>query len=146
MMWQETLEGIKKAEAAIPEELLEEALQFFHEYAETHLYFNGGDVLAAWRKRVGGRSPNKNWRNRWGAITMRARSAGVMKKVGRVEPKSKQSHTKSLALWQSLVYTGDDPIQPMAVDHLNRILRKVHSREMTVSEALWSMYEYAKEE
>jgi hypothetical protein len=143
---QATLAGIEQAGKGIPPELEWEALSFFKEYAESHLYFNGGTVLAAWRKRVGSNDSDCNWRNRWGAITVKARTAGWIRKVGRERPKSRQSHTLSLVKWQSLIYQGDEKPEPQAWDYLKQLRKQNYCREIDVMDALWKAYEAGVEQ
>lgn len=137
--------GIDTAAKGIPPELEEAALWFFREYAVKHRYFTGGDVLAAWRKRISNTDSNRNWRNRWGAITVKARTNGWIKKVGRMRPPTSQSHTTTLVKWESMLYEGDAPEEHHVLTELQKIKQQVIAKELTPLQGLWAAYELGTE-
>lgn len=140
-----TLAGIETAWKGTPEEYKLEAEKYIRFYAREHLYFDGGEVLLAWRKTL---KPvaQMNWRNRWGAIISYVARSGVMKKVGRAIPHSRQSHTNSLVLWESKLYRGDDERKP-AFDHeIKNIMSNLAFGKTNLKKALWLAYEFGFED
>lgn len=81
------------------------AQNFIQLYATQNYEFNGGDILAAWRK-TGAEEAQGNWRDSWGGMIAMARSQGVMERIGTSTPTAKQSHTGKLAQWRSLLTTA----------------------------------------
>jgi|Cruoilmetagenom7_1024161.scaffolds.fasta_scaffold37309_2 hypothetical protein len=142
---EEIVAGIEMAAKGIPKYLEDEALEFFQHYALNHRYFTGGDVLAAWRKRINGADSNQDWRNRWGAITVKARTNCWIKKVGRMRPPSSQSHTATLAKWESLLYEGDAPEENHVLKELMLLKSDVIEKKSTFIQALWAAYELGRE-
>lgn len=141
----ETTEGIKKAEVGTPKLYKSFAVQFIREYAQTNLYFDGGQVLKAWR-RTDSPIAQLDWRNRWGAMISLAHRMGVMIKVGRINPKSKQSHTTSLVLWESNIYRGTDERVPTARKFIADLKKQCFCRELSTFDALWKAYEFGFED
>lgn len=140
-----TLAGIDNAWEGTPEEYKAEAEKFIRSYARNHLYFDGGQVLAAWRKT---KKPvaQKDWRNRWGAAISYAAREGVMRKVGRSIPYSRQSHTISLVLWESKLYRGDEERQPAFNYTIRNIMSNIAFGKINVEKALWLAYEFGFED
>ncbi len=86
-----------------------------------------------------------NRANRWGAIIVKARTAGWIRKVGRERPKSTQSHTMTLVRWQSLIYKGEERVTPQSWNGLVELHKRHHLREITLMEALWAAFEAGTE-
>lgn len=81
------------------------ALDFIFQFAQQNQFFTGGDVLDAYRK-AGHPDPECGWRNTWAALITKGANTGWYVKAGRVAPKSKQSHTRSMVQWQSRLFKG----------------------------------------
>lgn len=99
--------GIKRAWDGMTDQEQKIAMAFYVTYAKENFQFEGGDVLAAWRA-TGSKIALKNWRNRWGAVSRMAASQKfqIIKKIGEVTPKNKQSHGDRANLWESQIYEG----------------------------------------
>jgi len=97
-------QGINDAYEGTPDHDKQLAMEFIIKYAKKNRFFDGGEILAAWRK-TKNPAAMKDWRNRWGGMIMAAKGAGIMKKVGYQEPKSVQSHTGILVKWESKIYS-----------------------------------------
>ena len=140
-----TLAGIETAWKGTPEEYKLEAEKFIRSYAKKHLYFDGGDVLLAWRKTL---KPVAQmvWRNRWGAAISYAARSGVMKKVGRSIPQSRQSHVISLVLWESKLYRGEHEKKPAFSYAIRNIMSNIAFGKTNVEKALWLAYEFGFED
>lgn len=137
----ETTEGISKAWAGTSKAIKAEALLFIRSYAREHLYFNGGDVLAAWRE-TDSAVAKLDWRNKWGAAMVTARTDRVIKKVGRCIPESSQSHTTSLVLWQSKLYRGKEEVKPCFNRTVANLMSNFLFENVNLEQALWQAYEF----
>lgn len=120
----------------------EAALHFIKSYIRDHEFFTGGNILEAFRA-SGLPGSELDWRNRWGGLVSACNKAGLFVKAGRAAPTSKQSHTESLTLWKSRLYSG--PQSLTARDHaaslVSELRKKVICREVTIEDALWKMYD-----
>lgn len=142
------MEGIRKAYAGISDTDKQIALGFAVEFCTSHRYFEGGDMLAAFResKNVTYRKiAHQNWRNRWGAFIVSLEKIGMLKAVDRVTPKNKQSHNHSAVLWESMIYQGNEPERDHGYEALKNILAQYESGALTVREAIWKAYKHAVE-
>jgi hypothetical protein len=101
--------GIRRAWKGIPAPDKRAAIAFYINYAKRHLQFEGGDVLAAWR-RTDDPFAHQDWRNKWGGLaqTMRSKAYEVIVPAGRVRPKNVQSHGNQAVLWESQIYEGNN--------------------------------------
>ena len=78
-------------------------------YSKEHEYFNGGDVLPAWRESGDPNAPPKGGKARdgWGGAMTRARTIGIFEVVGRSKPSSSDSHTVVLCDYKSNVFVPE---------------------------------------
>lgn len=120
----------------------EAAVQFIKKFASETEYFTGGDVLEAFRN-SGLPGSELDWRNRWGGLISSCNKVGLLVRAGRVAPTSKQSHTDSLTLWKSRLYSGPQSLthKDHAAVLVSELRRKVLCREMSIEDAFWKMYE-----
>lgn len=120
----------------------ESAVSFLKTYVRETEFFTGGDVLEAFRS-SGLPGADLDWRNRWGGIIMAGYRAGLYVRAGRASPTSKQSHTESLTLWRSRLYTGAQSLTPrdVASSLVSELRQKILCREVSIEDALWKMYE-----
>ena len=130
----------------IPPPDFEAAVKYLHDYAKHHYRFTGGDVLEAWRAT---KHPGAfhNWRNCWSSVLKQGQQAGWFLKVGRAPSTSRQSHTATLAMWQSKLFRplGVAPtISP--VRHLDGIREKILTGKCSMREGLLSAYTYGIEQ
>lgn len=117
------------------------ALAFIKQYAEEHQFFTGGDVLHAYRA-AGNPDPEGGWRNRWGALITQGARNGWYLKAGKVAPTTAQSHTASLAQWQSCRFKGVQSLVSTTIkQQLEDIRKKVVLREYDMMAGLWKAYE-----
>jgi len=139
--------GIHRSYKGIPDDNKVAAMKFIVAQSRKHRYLCGGNMLEKWRSQnTDPRHPaNTDWRNKWGGIFQRLSSLGVLRKHGRIRPTSKQSHSASLVLWESIIYKGDQPEMRSVPVVLDRLLNKVHARDMSFKDALWKAYEYGTE-
>lgn len=123
----------------------EDALLFLREYAEKHYRFNGGDVLEAWRA-TGHPSAHIDWSNKWSGVLAHGKRVGLMVNVGRLPTTSKQSHTRTLAMWQSKLFkpVGVTPTVSPA-RHIEGIREKILSGKCSMREGLMQAYAYGME-
>jgi hypothetical protein len=100
--------GIRRAWQGIPDPDKKAAIAFYINYAKRHEEFEGGDVLAAWR-RTDDPIAQQDWRNRWGGLaqTMRSKAYEVIKPLGHITPRNVQSHGDRAMLWESQIYEGE---------------------------------------
>jgi hypothetical protein len=130
----------------IPAQDFEEATAFLHKYAQSHYRFTGGDVLEAWRAT---HHPGAfhNWRNVWSNVLSHGQKAGWFIKVGRLPTTSKQSHTATLAMWQSKLFkpVGITPTVSPA-RHLDGIREKILTGKCSMREGLIAAYTYGIEQ
>lgn len=138
-----TLEGISQSFSSIPPPILEEALSFVFEFAKNNEYFNGGDILYAYRQ-AGLPSPHRgdarSWRNKWGALITKCAGYGWFQAVDVVKPTTRQSHTRTLTLWRSMLYTGERVERDTAKIFLDDLTKQVWQGKLTVNAALWVAY------
>ena len=120
----------------------ESAVHFIKKFVAENEYFTGGDILEAFRN-SGLPGSELDWRNRWGGIVSACNKAGLFVKAGRSAPTSKQSHTESLTLWKSRLYSGPQSLTPrdQAAVLVSELRQKVLCREVTIEDAFWKMYE-----
>lgn len=120
----------------------ESAIHFIRKFASAHEYFTGGDVLEAFRA-SGLPGADLDWRNRWGGIISACNKAGLFVRAGRTAPTSKQSHTESLTLWKSRLYSGPQSlaVRDHAASLVAELRQKVLCREVSLEDAFWKMYE-----
>lgn len=128
-----------------PSPHFEDGLLFLRDYAGKHYRFNGGDVLAAWRE-TGHPSSLRNWRNKWSAVLYHGARSGLIIKVGRLPTTAKQSHTRTLAMWQSKLF------KPVGVDlkisparHLDGIREKILIGQCSMRDGLYEAYTFGME-
>jgi hypothetical protein len=101
--------GIENALKAVPAEIEDAALQFYHAYAQVHYRFTSSEVLEGFLKRVGTVPSNgKGWRDSWGSITQLALKEHIMTHCGYGLTPQKHRHEPFGKLFESKVYTGDD--------------------------------------
>lgn len=100
---QAKMDGIRNAYRGIPDPDRKKALAFYINYAKSHEFFAGGDVLAAWRD-TDDPVAQKNWRNRWGALAHTMKKWEIIGYHGKRKPVNKQSHGDSEIVWHSLIY------------------------------------------
>lgn len=135
-----TLKGIDDAFAGIHHDVLVTSLGFIYNYAMTHEYFNGGDILRAYRHQQP-EEIKRNWRNKWGSLIRRcADKEEWFVRVGKEVPTSSQSHTDTLTQWRSSLYKGPKQPRDTAVKFLNGLRDKVMSGQMNMTDALWKAY------
>lgn len=137
---QDMLNGMRKAFKSIPDDAKVEAVSFWLDYARTHEYFTGGDVLLAWRAQQP-IVPNahRNWRNQWAALSSKCGNAWCVK-ADRVEPTSRQSHTGTLVLWKSMLYTGPKTERMNVLQRIDPILAMLNTGKIGVQDALVRAY------
>jgi hypothetical protein len=122
------------------------ALGYLRVYAKEHYRFTGGDVLEAWRL-TQSEASQKNWKNVWASkVIKRGEHAGWFQKIGRKPTTSKQSHTASLALWQSKLFkpVGVAP-EVSPVRHLDGIREKILTGRCSMREGLMEAYTFGME-
>lgn len=119
----------------------ESALAFTRKFAEEAEFFTGGDVLAAFRA-SGLPGSELDWRNKWGAVINTGAKKLWFVRAGRAVPTSKQSHTGSLTLWKSRLFSGEQSLVAGNSDIEARaeLRKKLLCREITVDEALWQAF------
>jgi hypothetical protein len=106
-------EGMALALAAIPEEITDIAVRFFHAYAQCNYRFTSSEVMDAFMLRNATLKPDgKGWRDGWGGITSRALRAGIMEHCGYARTPERHRHEEFGKLYQSKVFTGDRSIYP----------------------------------
>jgi len=148
---QSTLRGIANTKQwflSQDPEYIERVMGLIETYARTHYRFLGGDVLDWARKHGLGKPPGKkNWRNVWSGPLAVARERGFFIKVGRGVPTTKQSHTSSLARWQSCLIGPLTPEDELDSDHLVLLeLRKAFIlRQRSLEETINKVFAYGFE-
>jgi hypothetical protein len=120
-------------------------MEFIRQYAIDNEFFTGGDLLEEYRKR---QLPGYmlNWRNRWGQRVLEGARRGWYRKAGKVTPKSRQSHTDKLVLWQSRIYKGTQSLTGSTIaDQIDAIRKKFIYRDIDIVQALWMAYELGEQ-
>jgi hypothetical protein len=106
-------EGIEKALAAIPEEITDIAVRFFHAYAQVNYRFTSSEVMDAFMLRYDAKKPNaKGQRDGWGTVTSSALRLNIMEHCGYARTPEKHRHEEFGKLYQSKVFTGDKSDYP----------------------------------
>lgn len=142
------MDGIRRAYVGIDNYDMQLATAFAVDYCQTHRYFEGGDMLAAWRKceNIAHRAvATKNWRNKWGAFMPSLKKIGLITAVDRVKPKNIQSHNHSAVLWESNIYVGPEPERACGYSELARLNSLVEAGELPVKNAIWRAYKMGVE-
>ena len=103
-------------------------------------------MLEAWRE-TDAPEAQEVWRNRWGPVMNAAAKLNIIRKAGRTVPKSKQSHTTSLVLWKSRVYTGPDvAMEEDDAQVIKTLFTDVEFGNIGLQEALQKAYDYGFEQ
>lgn len=104
--------GITNALSVVPESITNQAVRFFHAYAQVHYRFSSSEVMSAFITAFVGINPGngKGWRDSWGGITKLALKEGIMKHCGFVRTPEKHRHEPFGKLYQSCVYTLGDEV------------------------------------
>lgn len=127
------------------DEAKEAAVEFIRQYAKTHQFFTGGDILAAFRA-SGVKGSSQDWRNKWGGLISSCANRGWFVKSGRVAPTSLQSHTTSLVQWHSRLYQGEQALVGVtAREQLEALRKDFVLKKMDLRVALWKAYELGLE-
>lgn len=116
-------------------------LVFLQKFCKKNFFFNGGDVLAAWRK-TEDTSAQKNWRNVWSAVLARGEAKGWMQRVGRASPTSPQSHTLTLTVYESRLKKKPAGYQPpeMAASRINDLVSRFRMGEFKAHDLAWKAF------
>lgn len=142
---QATEAGIAHAKAGIPTDMKEAALTFFYGYAKENRYFTGGDVLSAWRE-THDPMAHRDWRNKWGAICRMAHAEAWVHHSGRIRPTTKQSHARTLVLWESAICADATQEEHYTDQHkLDELYLEVSSGKLNLARALRKAYELGAE-
>jgi hypothetical protein len=128
-----------------PPPQFEDALLFLRDYAKTHYRFTGGDVLEAWRA-TGHPFSQLNWRNKWSGVLAHGKRSGLIVKIGRKPTTSKQSHTATLALWQSKLFKPVGvSVEISPARYLDTIREQILTGKISMREGLLSAYSFGME-
>ena len=129
------------------EDHVEAGQRFLEEYAKSHYRFTGGDVLQAWRNSDPCPASLRNWRNVWASrVIQHGKTEKWFLRVGRKHPTSPQSHTKTLALWQSKLFQPAEIQSLSPRRHLDAIRRRVHEGNLKLLDGLFEAYTFGMEE
>jgi hypothetical protein len=146
---QAIMDGVRRAYMGINDTDKMMAIRFSVEFARKHRYFEGGDILSAWRECADSRHKeiaNKDWRNKWGAFITSLSTINLISPVGRIKPKNKQSHNNSAVLWESNIYVGDEPTRVAAYEELARMVKAVTEETLSIKRAIWDAYKHGVEQ
>lgn len=124
----------------------EEGVSFLKKFCKKRHRFNGGDVLEAWRE-TKHPSSLKDWRNVFSSVLAHGVESGWMIIVDRAKPTSKQSHTRSLSVYESRLAKkplGYKPA-PTASRFIDEQVGLLRTGKINAHELAWRVYGYGVE-